>query len=227
MNHFRHALAVVVHVKLIKKFMELMERRNVVKFLMKLNESYYPARRQILMLDPLPTLSKVYNLIAQEEHQRLSLPPLTDSPVFQATVTPFHKSRPPFPSPHNQRPRPVCAHCGLVGHTIARCYKIHGYPPNFNLSKSTSKPPLLPTPRFSPATKHPNPINVVTTTSGTLTTPVSPSVAATSTMAQAHALFEQFQHKLNDLGNSSMVSDFITPTNPSPGPFAGIDDWEG
>ena len=32
--------------------------------------------------------------------------------------------------------RPVCNHCGVVGHTMNKCYKIHGYPPRY---KSKSK----------------------------------------------------------------------------------------
>uniref|UniRef100_A0A803P4W1 Retrotransposon Copia-like N-terminal domain-containing protein n=1 Tax=Cannabis sativa TaxID=3483 RepID=A0A803P4W1_CANSA len=29
--------------------------------------------------------------------------------------------------------RPICSHCGVPGHTIAKCYKIHGYPPGHRL----------------------------------------------------------------------------------------------
>ena len=27
--------------------------------------------------------------------------------------------------------RPVCSHCGVVRHTMDKCYKIHGYPPGY------------------------------------------------------------------------------------------------
>ena len=27
--------------------------------------------------------------------------------------------------------RPTCSHCGLLGHTIEKCYKVHGYPPRY------------------------------------------------------------------------------------------------
>ncbi|XP_010547243.1 PREDICTED: uncharacterized protein LOC104819062 isoform X1 [Tarenaya hassleriana] len=64
------------------QFVELVERRKVVQFLMKLNESYHPARRQILMLEPLPSISKVYNLVSQEEHQRQVRSSSTDPVVF-------------------------------------------------------------------------------------------------------------------------------------------------
>ncbi|XP_062074812.1 uncharacterized protein LOC133778803 [Humulus lupulus] len=32
-------------------------------------------------------------------------------------------------SAHYNRPKATCSHCGNSGHTIAKCYKIHGYPP--------------------------------------------------------------------------------------------------
>ena len=42
----------------------------VMQFLMGLNESYGGIRGQILMLDPLPLVAKVFNLVFQEERQR-------------------------------------------------------------------------------------------------------------------------------------------------------------
>ena len=41
-----------------------------MQFLMGLNESYASTRGQILMLDPLPLVAKVFNLVVQEECQR-------------------------------------------------------------------------------------------------------------------------------------------------------------
>ena len=38
-----------------------------MQFLMGLNESYGGIRSQILMLDPLPPVAKVFNLVIQEE----------------------------------------------------------------------------------------------------------------------------------------------------------------
>ncbi|XP_075475432.1 uncharacterized protein LOC142506154 [Primulina tabacum] len=41
-----------------------------MQFLMGLNESYAQNRAQILMMDPLPTISKIFSLIMQEERQQ-------------------------------------------------------------------------------------------------------------------------------------------------------------
>ena len=35
--------------------------------------------------------------------------------------------------------RPVCTHCGKTGHTVDKCYKLHGFPPGF---KFKNKPAM-------------------------------------------------------------------------------------
>ena len=41
-----------------------------MQFLMGLNESFSHVRAQILLLDPIPPVNKVFSLLVQEEHQR-------------------------------------------------------------------------------------------------------------------------------------------------------------
>lgn len=41
-----------------------------MQFLMGLNECYVGVRSQILMMEPLPPLSKVFSLIVQDERHR-------------------------------------------------------------------------------------------------------------------------------------------------------------
>jgi hypothetical protein len=38
-----------------------------------------------------------------------------------------------LPSKQNfqKRDKPTCTHCGFVGHTVDKCYKVHGYPPGY------------------------------------------------------------------------------------------------
>ncbi|KAA8528521.1 hypothetical protein F0562_035876 [Nyssa sinensis] len=40
----------------------------------------------------------------------------------------------------NPRSRSVCTHCGLPGHTVDKCYKLHGYPPGYRQSARTRTP---------------------------------------------------------------------------------------
>ncbi|XP_024990645.1 uncharacterized protein LOC112524935 [Cynara cardunculus var. scolymus] len=46
------------------------EEEHVLTFLMGINESYSQIRSQILLMEPLPQVDKVFSLVAQEERQR-------------------------------------------------------------------------------------------------------------------------------------------------------------
>ncbi|XP_075481129.1 uncharacterized protein LOC142521842 [Primulina tabacum] len=63
-----------------------------MQFLMGLNESYAQNRAQILMMDPLPIISKIFSLVMQEERQRS-----IHNDVFSSSM---NKSSTPFHSPH-------------------------------------------------------------------------------------------------------------------------------
>lgn len=109
------------------------EHTKVIKFLASLNESYSNARSQIIMKKTVPDLSEVYNLLDQDFNQR-SITTIQNASAFQMTSTEtFHAV---VNATYNTRPfRPICSHCGYNGHTIDKCYKIHGYPPGFKHKK--------------------------------------------------------------------------------------------
>ncbi|GKD99491.1 cysteine-rich receptor-like protein kinase 8, partial [Tanacetum coccineum] len=46
------------------------QRKRLIQFLMGLDESYTNVRGQILLMQPLPLVSKAYNMLRQEEKQR-------------------------------------------------------------------------------------------------------------------------------------------------------------
>ncbi|KAL5563330.1 hypothetical protein UlMin_033077 [Ulmus minor] len=100
----------------------------VLQFLMGLNESFSQIRAQILMSDSLPPINKVFSLVIQEERQRSmhfsgsSLPPISASYGVASSNYSAYKGK---------KDKPVCTHCGFFGHTVDKCYKIHGYPPGF------------------------------------------------------------------------------------------------
>ena len=54
----------------IRAWMEFQQKEYVMQFLMGLNESYSQTRSQILMMEPLPSISKAFSLVVQEERQR-------------------------------------------------------------------------------------------------------------------------------------------------------------
>uniref|UniRef100_A0A2N9FUD2 Reverse transcriptase Ty1/copia-type domain-containing protein n=1 Tax=Fagus sylvatica TaxID=28930 RepID=A0A2N9FUD2_FAGSY len=70
------------------KTMEKYEQRCVMQFLMGLNESFAAVRGQILLMDPMPPINKVFSLIRQEERQRSigSLNGSLNTPFVESTA---------------------------------------------------------------------------------------------------------------------------------------------
>ena len=133
----------VYHYGGMKTWMDFQQQQYAMKFLMGLNDSYAQTRTGNLMMDSLPSLSKVFTLVVQEERQRAvnlglspSMEPLTlvasNLPLANATKTNF------LPQPKSLE-RPLCSHYGLQGwYTIEKCYKLHGYPPGYKPKSKTS-----------------------------------------------------------------------------------------
>ena len=115
-----------------------------MKFLMGVNESFSQVRSQVLLMDPIPSLSKVYSLMIQEETQR-SIPnaPVVkvDSTVLVAQVSTDQVNHVTnlVNSSGKGKDRPVCTHCGKTHHTVDKCYKLHGFPLGF---KFKNKPTM-------------------------------------------------------------------------------------
>ncbi|GMJ09012.1 hypothetical protein HRI_004570400 [Hibiscus trionum] len=89
---------------------------------MGLNDSFSHAGGQILLMDHLPSITRVFSLITQEESQRTIR---LSNPVTEArfAVKVNHNAR---------KGSPRCSYCSLIGHTKDKCFKLHGYPPSYN-----------------------------------------------------------------------------------------------
>jgi hypothetical protein len=150
-----------------RTILDYQHREYVFQFLMGLNESFSHVRGQILLMDPLPSINKIFSMVIQEERQReitsTFFAPLAHTPAAMtsrftspAAMTP--KSASKYASPaamapkyapryhfsktqYSRKERPLCTHCGLLGHTIERCYKLHGYPPGYNFTKENAASP--------------------------------------------------------------------------------------
>ncbi|XP_024019325.1 uncharacterized protein LOC112090984 [Morus notabilis] len=117
-----------------KTWLDYQHQEYVMQFLVGLNESFTQIRSQILMMDPLPPISKVFALVLQEERQRMIgqvLPPSSEPNIFSADQKPLVAASSANLSQKFKRDRPHCTHCGLQGHTVEKCYRIHGFPPRF------------------------------------------------------------------------------------------------
>ena len=117
-----------------KRLTDLQVRESVMKFLMGLNDSFSQVRSQVLLMDPIPSLSKVYSLLIQEETQR-SVPNTSfakvDSTALAAKLSNEHLGSFLGSAAGKGKGRPTCTHCGKTGHTGEKCYKKHGFPPGF------------------------------------------------------------------------------------------------
>ncbi|XP_073045348.1 uncharacterized protein [Primulina eburnea] len=105
-------------------------------FLMGLNESFTHIRSQVLLHEPLPSISRVFALIVQEErqreiggHQGTILP--NQSMAFTLKADQSQAQLSTRKPQKYQKGRPFCTTCNIPGHTIDTCYKIHGYPPGY------------------------------------------------------------------------------------------------
>ncbi|GAU49830.1 hypothetical protein TSUD_293850 [Trifolium subterraneum] len=95
----------------------------IIRFLTGLNEHFAVVKSQILLMDPLPPMNKVFSLVLQ--HQRQSnFSPSEDSKALLNAA----KSKGSFPS---KNPVRICTFCGKDNHIVANCFKKYGLPPHF------------------------------------------------------------------------------------------------
>ncbi|XP_059429182.1 uncharacterized protein LOC132162995 [Corylus avellana] len=104
------------HCGKIKQILDLRGQEYTIQFLMGLNDSYSQIRGQILLHDPIPSITKVFSLIVQEEKQReISLSSLSHEIAALMTRTPPVGNR--FSEPTKQsfveKERPIYFHCKI------------------------------------------------------------------------------------------------------------------
>jgi hypothetical protein len=64
--------AIACHCDLIPTVRTYRERKCIIRFLKGLNEQYSTIRSQVMLLDPLPNVQKVYSMLLQQERQSSS-----------------------------------------------------------------------------------------------------------------------------------------------------------
>ena len=95
------------------------------------------------MIDPFPRINKVFSLVIQEKRQRevafsysnnLAMPVETSAALVSKTDV--NSQGKVYKQPNFRRERPTCTHCGLLGHVIEKCFKIHGYLPGYKSNRT-------------------------------------------------------------------------------------------
>ncbi|XP_019092140.1 PREDICTED: uncharacterized protein LOC109129045 [Camelina sativa] len=118
----------------VKELMEEAETSKIIQFLMGLNDNFANIRGQILNMKPRPSLTEIYNMLDQDESQRIvggsTMSNLPNPVAFQVQSNSVPDQSKVFLA-HNGFQKPKCSHCHKVGHTADKCYKLHGFPPGF------------------------------------------------------------------------------------------------
>ena len=90
-----------------------------MQFLRGLNEQYSNVRSHVLLMEPMPTIPKIFFYVAQQERQLSgtnSLPNFNLESKESASINAV---------------KIVCEFCRRIGHTESVCYKKHGVPSNY------------------------------------------------------------------------------------------------
>ncbi|XP_058727195.1 uncharacterized protein LOC131598630 [Vicia villosa] len=86
-------------------------------------------------MDPLPSVSRVFSLVIQEEKQRMvNAIPTNNTETLAYAIHDSNGSK----SKNGKKDRTMCSHCGVVGHIKDKCFKLHGYSPGYKKAKSTA-----------------------------------------------------------------------------------------
>ncbi|GAU43894.1 hypothetical protein TSUD_399420 [Trifolium subterraneum] len=114
-----------------------------IRFLTGLNENFDPVRAQILLMNPLPTINRIFSMVLQHERQYNSTH-FDDSKVLVNS----HDARKPKGRCHGSSSsqgnrsnsygannygakNKECSYCGKTNHIVENCYRKHGFPPHY------------------------------------------------------------------------------------------------
>jgi hypothetical protein len=90
-------------------------------------------KSQILLLDPLPPMNKIFSMVLQHERQG-NFGVVDESKVLVNVVDskkPFHKEGFKSGSKSSRgKDNRRCTYCDRSGHTVDGCFKKHSYPPH-------------------------------------------------------------------------------------------------
>ncbi|CAO2838684.1 unnamed protein product [Amaranthus hypochondriacus] len=135
---------------LTKQFLILQQDQRMMHFLMKVNDNFQQVRTNILMMEEAPSISQAYRLLLQEQrHKELKQlsTPMPDSMAFISDRKSNYQRQYSSSNKMSDRAtvsgtkcpsRYFCDHCKISGHSIDRCFKIHGYPPPTKSGKRVS-----------------------------------------------------------------------------------------
>jgi hypothetical protein len=104
---------------------------HVIRFLTGLNDQFDVVKSQILLMEPLPSLNKIFSMVIQHERQG-------NFPVSEHSKALINSANSRVSNPKSSKSgygstssaKRVCTFCGKDNHTVDNCYKKHGLPPH-------------------------------------------------------------------------------------------------
>ncbi|GAU20755.1 hypothetical protein TSUD_239490 [Trifolium subterraneum] len=139
----------IVDCAAIAKMKSYRDSDQVIRFLKGLNEQYSVVRSQIMLMDPLPKISKVYSVLVQQERQMVI--PIDEAKLLAISGSNQYAGRcylnrgrgarggrsngGRFKSNGTGRGNRLCSYCGQTNHIVDDCWKKYGYPPHMQNSQ--------------------------------------------------------------------------------------------
>ncbi|XP_004500021.1 uncharacterized protein [Cicer arietinum] len=122
------------------------DQEYVTCFLKGLNDNYSNIRTKILLMENLPSIIKVYSLVAQQEPTSNPSPPNSDVVSVNYGTTNYRNTQQVGrgrvrPQPKSQM---FCTHCHKTNHTVDSCYFEHGFSLGNHLNKNHNHNSLPP-----------------------------------------------------------------------------------
>jgi hypothetical protein len=119
-----------------------------IRFLTGLNDTYDMVRSQILLMEPLPSINKVFSMVIQHERQFASSQSVLELDEGKALVNASDerrshgggRGRGSYGSygNNNKKSNRYCTFCGKDNHIVDNCYRKHGFPPNYGRNASVN-----------------------------------------------------------------------------------------
>jgi hypothetical protein len=102
----------------------------VIRFLTGLNDNFDMVKSQILLMDPLPPLNKIFSMVIQHERQGGSHPSDDSKALINFVDSKKNASKPSRSGSNPSGSKRMCSFCGKDNHIVDNCYKKHGLPPH-------------------------------------------------------------------------------------------------
>ncbi|WVZ12767.1 hypothetical protein V8G54_017297 [Vigna mungo] len=97
----------------------------IIRFLKGLDDRFSVVRSQVLLMEPLPFVNRIFSMVIQHERQQLDVVFSTNEPNSFANAA-MDRSRNTTNKTNSTK---KCSYCHRPGHTMDVCYSKHGYPP--------------------------------------------------------------------------------------------------